>query len=317
MDERDDDDLRLPSAGVLDTWTVPEPGSDLADRIADAWQDERLSRAGLPRRRRIGTAGGLAVGAAVGAAAAVLVMLLVRAPAEPAGPIPAPAPPPVAEAAPTGPAPVASSATDHELAEMKADLQRIMFDIERNDTMRDEFLLVLDVEPDDAQVRVTVAGRTVADVVGDARLLLPREPYDVVVEAKGHEPMQLSLTPGEGPETRHALSLTRTAREPRDRILRDFFGRKAKPRSKSSEDLKNPFKRADDAVKSAKLRIGTKSGVAPARVFVDGTLVGATPIASYPVTPGRHTVEWVWDDGRKITQTLVLDADEVRVLKAG
>jgi hypothetical protein len=318
MDERDDD-LRLPSAAVLETWTVPEPGSDLADRIADAWQDERISRAGLPHRSRLRGVLGVTMGAALGAAAAILVMMLVRpGPADPVEPIPTPTP---EAAAVVAPAP-AETASARELAQMKADLERIVGEIDRKATATDEFRLVLDVEPEDARVQVTMGGRVVADLLGDARLLLPRGPYEIVAEAEQHEPLQVSGNPTEEPETRHALRLRQQpgARARRDRSpFRELFGRKrkAKAGADSSGDLKNPFSRDDDPVKSAKLRIGTKPGVPPARVYVDGVFIGTTPISAYRVAPGRHTVEWYWADGHVGTEAVDVEADEVRVVKGG
>lgn len=311
MDERDDDDLRLPSAAVLETWTVPEPGSDLADRIADAWQDERISRAELPHRSRLRGAAGVTMGAAVGAAAAILVMMLVRpGPAQPVESIPTPL---RETAAVVAPSPETASA--HELAQMKADLERILGEIDSKPETVGEFRLVLDVEPEDARVQVTMGGRVVADLLGDARLLLPRGPYEIVAEAEQHEPLEISSNPGREHETRHELRLRRVqgAGAARDRRRKADAGTGAS----SGGDLKNPFARDDDPVKSAKLRIGTKAGVPPARVYVDGVFIGTTPIAAYRVTPGRHTVEWYWADGNTATEAIDLEADEVKVLEGG
>jgi hypothetical protein len=52
-------------------------------------------------------------------------------------------------------------------------------------------------------------------------------------------------------------------------------------------------------------------------VFVDGKAIGTTPIQSYKVTAGKHTVEWRWDDGKKVTETITIEEDGVQTLKRG
>lgn len=76
-------------------------------------------------------------------------------------------------------------------------------------------------------------------------------------------------------------------------------------------DMKNPF--GDRTV----LRIGTNAGVGAAQVYVDGKLVGTTPLGDVRVSPGRHKVKWRWPDGREVTQSVEIDAGKTRLMKAG
>lgn len=356
MDDRDDDDLRLPSAVVLDTWTVPEPHPDLAERIADAWQAERIARAAPPRRRRYA---GVFAGAAFGAAAAIAVMLLVRPPPSEPAEAPADLPETPAVVAPTpaeapakarvalrvepGPAIVTVDGEEisgadggrhfgfvttpgvHNVVARQPGYALRLLELEvppegyagTITLERSEFILELDVEPDDAQVRVEMAGRTVADVAGDSRLLLPREPFEAFVSAPHYAPVTVHGGPEMGPETKLDVRLEKQTPEPRARSpFRSLFKRKPKAHA-GSGDLKNPFARDDDPPKSATLRIGTSSGAAPARVYVDGVYVGTTPIQKLEITPGTHTVEWYWDDGKIVSERVEIDAGDTRVLKRG
>lgn len=344
MDDRDDDDLRLPSAVVLDTFTVPEPHPDLAERIADAWQAERIARGEPPRRRYAG----VLAGAAFGAAGAIAVMLLLRPPPPPA---PADLPETPAVVAPTpaeaaakarvalrvepGPAIVTVDGEEisgadggrhfgfvttpgvHDIVARQPGyaLRLLELDVPPEGYAgtitleRSEFILELDVEPDDAQVRVEMAGRTVADVAGDSRLLLAREPFEAFVSAPGYAPGTLHGGPEMGPETKLKVRLEKQTPQPRARSpFRSWFERKPKARAESGE-LKNPFARDDDPPQSATLRIGTSSGAAPARVYVDGVYVGTTP--------GIHTVEWYWDDGKIVSERVDVDAGDTKVMKRG
>jgi len=71
------------------------------------------------------------------------------------------------------------------------------------------------------------------------------------------------------------------------------------------------------AAKTATLKIGTNMGVAPASVYVDGKFVGKTPQGNVKVTPGRHTVKWQWDNGKKITQSVTVADGQTKLVKAG
>jgi hypothetical protein len=114
--------------------------------------------------------------------------------------------------------------------------------------------------------------------------------------------------------------------------LKDPFGRdpgagsEPDPSSRGSsphpEGVLDPFDpkakgkaKTDEAKKTVTLRIGTMPGYGWAKVYVDGEPVGQTPIVNHKVTPGRHTVKWVWLDGKTAKATLVLEAGETRVVK--
>lgn len=318
MDERDDD-LSLPSSGVLDAWSVPDPRSELADRIADAWHDERLSRSGVrPHRPRLLGTASIALGAAIGAAAAILVMLLLRGgvPASSeAAPVAAPTASPVTAPVPAPPDPRPSEVE----GQVEGQVEAMRGEIGGDEEKPGEFVLDLDVEPDDARVRIEIRGRTVAEVVGDSRLLLPRERFQAEVTAADHDDATVDGVPEEGPETKVQVRLPRAESAPkRGGALRDLFRRKKPARSSKSSDLKNPFDRDDDdPAEVAILRIGTSRGVGPARVYVDGRFAGTTPITAYQVEPGRHTVEWHWDDGRTVRETVTATAGDVLTLKRG
>ncbi len=77
-----------------------------------------------------------------------------------------------------------------------------------------------------------------------------------------------------------------------------------------------PGKSKPAKAKPGKLRIGTKPGAAPARIRVDGKLVGTTPLMNVSVTPGRHEVQWHWPDGRTSMRMVTVREGETRVLKA-
>ncbi|MEM6994575.1 MAG: PEGA domain-containing protein, partial [Myxococcota bacterium] len=71
------------------------------------------------------------------------------------------------------------------------------------------------------------------------------------------------------------------------------------------------------AAKTATLKIGTNMGVAPAKVYVDGKFVGNTPQGNVKVTPGRHTVKWVWPNGKTKSQSVVVPDNGSKIVKAG
>jgi hypothetical protein len=71
----------------------------------------------------------------------------------------------------------------------------------------------------------------------------------------------------------------------------------------------------EPAAKTATLKIGIKPGVPPAKVFVDGKAAGQTPVSSYPVAPGKHTVKFTWDGRPTVTETVnVSDGQTLKVL---
>ena len=82
-----------------------------------------------------------------------------------------------------------------------------------------------------------------------------------------------------------------------------------------SPDLMNPF--VPGAEKTATLRIGTNPGAGPAQIFVDGKLIGMTPIGGLKVAPGKHRVKWKWPDGRQVIATVTIADGETKIVKNG
>ncbi|HWB78329.1 MAG TPA: protein kinase [Nannocystaceae bacterium] len=80
---------------------------------------------------------------------------------------------------------------------------------------------------------------------------------------------------------------------------------------------KQPTPPKPTAAKTSTLRIGTNAGVAPAQVFVDGKLVGTTPIGGLKVSPGKHKVKWKWPDGREVTTSVDVADGEMKTIKNG
>jgi serine/threonine protein kinase len=71
------------------------------------------------------------------------------------------------------------------------------------------------------------------------------------------------------------------------------------------------------AAKTATLRIGTKPGVPPAKVTVDGKPVGTTPVMNVAVTPGKHTVKFTWDGRPAATETVNVSDGQTLNVKGG
>ena len=70
--------------------------------------------------------------------------------------------------------------------------------------------------------------------------------------------------------------------------------------------------------KTATLRFAPKPGVPPAKVYVDGSYAGTTPMLNFKVTPGKHTVKFTWASGRAPkTQSITVGDRETMTIKAG
>jgi hypothetical protein len=173
-----------------------------------------------------------------------------------------------------------------------------------------------------------------------ARQLLSRDPdvrYEVEATAPGFMSRRIPLVFRGGADEVVTMSLMRDpAAPPAPTVgasgvgasgLKDpFRGARVDPlesrASGSSSDLLDPFRKrsadgkgkGDDSGKTAVLRIGTDTGASPAMVYVDGTRVGFTPL-KVKVTPGRHTVKWVWPDSMSSKTTITLEAGESEVVK--
>ncbi|MCX4245856.1 serine/threonine-protein kinase [Paraliomyxa miuraensis] len=71
------------------------------------------------------------------------------------------------------------------------------------------------------------------------------------------------------------------------------------------------------AAKTATLRIGTKPGVPPAKVTVDGKSVGTTPLMKVMVTPGKHTIKFTWAGRAPATETVSVGDGQTATVKGG
>ena len=202
---------------------------------------------------------------------------------------------------------------------------------------------MLAVEPKDALVWVDGA-----PVVGPSPFVatnLPPGAHLIVIERDGHTPWSRRL---QLPEGALELSIELTPVPTREVPTRDVPHRSSRPATApttASPDLLDPFAHRDDRLDPARgssgvaepagqdppdmkdpfgaeptgegtLRIGVEVGAAPAEVFVDGKSVGFTPIASVRVQAGRHKVRWEWNDGRKITKIVSIEADVATVIRA-
>nr|MCH9683913.1 PEGA domain-containing protein [Deltaproteobacteria bacterium] len=105
-----------------------------------------------------------------------------------------------------------------------------------------------------------------------------------------------------------------TGRDPsegRSPELLDPFA--SRPRKSGSADSLPPEVFSSKAV----LRIGTSSGAAPARIYIDGRFVGVSPLMKKSVEPGLHKVRWEWSDSTKQEQMVKVKAGRTQTLRAG
>lgn len=288
-----DQEPDLPPRSTLDTWTVPQLPDDFADRVVEAWHGE-LARGRpadpplvepSPAWRRWGIA---AVAAAL-AAAAVLVWW--TRPVAPQSYVPtvvqvttpAPAtvvsrPPQVAAPVPIPPLPEPDAKDLH---------------------------VTVEVQPPDATLRLLRDEQEVGrGVAGATFTLQPIDGARYIVEASadGYVTQRTGID-FRGNEATLRLELARMPTvEPSGPTVRD---KDAGPPSTPPQ------------AKNCIVRIGTSRGASPAKVKVDGKLIGTTPIASYKVTCGRHEVTWEWANGRTLTETVVMSDGESRTLKRG
>jgi hypothetical protein len=90
----------------------------------------------------------------------------------------------------------------------------------------------------------------------------------------------------------------------------------SRPTSKPKQP-KQPTPPKPPVAKTSTLRIGTNAGIAPAQVFVDGKLVGTTPVGGYKCSPGKHKVKWKWPDGREVNTVVDVADGETKTIKNG
>jgi hypothetical protein len=195
--------------------------------------------------------------------------------------------------------------------------------------------LVLTIEPRDAIVRVdgqSIAGPSpfVATnlAVGSHAIAVEREGFETwsrTIDVPSGEldlPIALVAVPPPSVEPTKPTATVRVRGRGTTSIgLKDPFHESAEPSDpfasgERSPDLVDPFM-AGAAKATATLRIGTNPGAGPAQVFVDGKLVGMTPIAAHQVSAGKHRVKWKWPDGREVTSVVSVEPDEIKLVKNG
>jgi len=209
-----------------------------------------------------------------------------------------------------------------------------------------DVVLVLSVEPSEATVHLH-DGRTAVEIGGDGtRHALRREPgvkYELEASAPGYRTRRVPLSLGREADVPVSLSLVVDPDAPPAEVAEPIH-RAPRTHSSGSPDLKDPFKRSGSstasgtsrprpepkaevehsrslqdpfAKKSATLRVGTKAGASPGKVYVDGEYLGRTPILNIRLRPGMHDVKVVFEDGTAWEQTIEMAKDETRTVRAG
>ncbi len=345
-----DNDEELLPRPVLDAWEVPAPPSDLEDAIMKGIDMTRAGKSSVAER----TATTLIVPILAGLAAAALVLVWLattrerpdahQAPAPVAAPAPTPTAPPEPEkpetaatlvidvgpvsaevvvdgkalegpapfivtALPTGKHKLKVDAPDHLPIERTLDLPAGTTEIPIK--LAAKFVtLSVDVTPRTAALTLVTEsdGEATRTDVGPV-IELTRTPsarYLVSASARGYQTRELRVGFDGSPVQRMAIALPRDPDAPAPATT--------KKRSASPPVASPP---PAPAVGQATLRIGTNIGAPPARVHVDGKMIGMTPQPDVRVTAGRHTVKWTWPSGKTSSRSVVLNADTVKVVKAG
>ncbi|MGH1343242.1 MAG: protein kinase domain-containing protein [Nannocystales bacterium] len=180
--------------------------------------------------------------------------------------------------------------------------------------------LVLETDPKGAAVNLLTDGKATAMGAGGSEYKLTRVPgskYEVEAVLAGYKSRRQELSFGGSDTEKVSITLSRdasiadagrpatpaptpattppaTAPSSKPKPPRKTKPRPARPASK-------PAPKKSQA-KTSLLRIGTLSGVAPAKVFVDGSPKGSTPLSKVMVTPGRHKVVFQWPNGKRVTK---------------
>lgn len=178
--------------------------------------------------------------------------------------------------------------------------------------------LILETDPKGASVNLLTDGKASPMGAGGSEYKLSRVPgvkYEVEAVLRGYKSRRQELTFGGTDTEKVSITLSRdgsiadagtpaptptsppatsppAASKPKPASTRPSRPkpRPTKPKPKTSQ------------AKTSTLRIGTLSGVAPAKVFVDGSPKGNTPLSKVMVTPGRHKVVFQWPNGKRVTK---------------
>ncbi len=183
-----------------------------------------------------------------------------------------------------------------------------------------DVMLVLETDPKGAAVNLLTDGKATAMGAGGSEYKLTRVPgakYEVEAVLAGFKSRRQDLSFGGSDTEKVSITLSRdgsiadagrpatptptpaTAPAPAATPTKPKPPRKTKPRPSRPASKPAPAK---SLAKTSLLRIGTLSGVAPAKVFVDGSPKGSTPLSKVMVTPGRHKVVFQWPNGKRVTK---------------
>jgi len=268
---------------VLEAHTVPELPYDFADRVMGALQAAPMIA--VPPRRSVLPWVIAACTSAVAIAATLL--LWARPPAAEPSLVIAAAPTtdlqPIAIAVPTPVATPAAPQLGH---------------------------LVLTVAPRDATV--SIDGQSIAGPSPFVATNLALGSHAIAVERDGYETWSRTI---DVPIGELDLPITLMANAPVDKPAAKTSVRSTTREPEAQGDLLDPFAPAAKTQQGT-LRIGTNPGFGPAQVFVDGKLVGTTPIAAHKVSAGKHVIRWKWPD-RVMTLSTEVIAGETTVIRGG
>jgi hypothetical protein len=319
VNEPFDEDDGWPDPKMLAAWRVPSLPDDFADRVlANAAFADTHARPHRDRDRPLAPLVAAIAGAL--AVAAALVLVLATRPERPVATPPEPVAVPVSVIASVPPVPE-TPAPPLPVPQVVAGP-----------------IVVIDVtvEPATAEVRVVSAGHELVRGRGSQPFAVNRERNDDIVlevSAPDFEPkrvpvhfsdagqisIEITLEPLPPSLRKTPRSRTPSGSAPADSSLKDPFRKGGDDDSVHSPNLKDPFHKAPApaASRTSTLRIGVRSGYGPAKVSIDGDVVGTTPIVNHRVTPGVHRIRWDWDDGLSFETTVDVPKGEVRLVKNG
>jgi len=192
-----------------------------------------------------------------------------------------------------------------------------------------EVTLTVVSDPVKAELTILENGQPLATETvkgGEFRYLVQRKAaaeYSVVARAKGHRDLTVPVAFEGGPAQTLSLTLVRggvvanaavtppaTQLAPAGAAVRPQAAEIPRARPKASVPRARPKPKG----KTATLKIGTKAGLPPATIYVDGRSQGKKPVVMVKVTPGSHTVKWTWADGSSSQKVTVADG-ESKVVK--
>lgn len=88
-----------------------------------------------------------------------------------------------------------------------------------------------------------------------------------------------------------------------------------RPRPSSSRSSRPSTPKPSGGAKTAELKIGTEPGLPPAAVFIDGAKASSRTPLKVKVSPGTHTIEWRWPDGKRHQRKVTVDDGQSKLVK--